>query len=106
VFRPKQEVFVSTAALGQKINYGNNPLAGHYLEVGDCKLYFEVYGQGKPFVLLHDEVYGYIDKFEPFIEKLSQNYQVICIATREHGKSEIGHCSILLSSMVELISND
>jgi pimeloyl-ACP methyl ester carboxylesterase len=82
---------ISTTVLSQKIDYGNNPSAGHYLDVGNCKLYYEVYGQGKPVVLLHGGVYGYIDEFEPFIEKLSQNYQVICIATRGHGKSEIGH---------------
>src|SRR5258706_9886122 len=75
----------------QKIEYGNNPSVGHYFNVGDCKLYYEIYGQGKPIVLLHGGVYGYIDEFEPFIEKLTQNYQVICIATRGHGKSEIGH---------------
>jgi pimeloyl-ACP methyl ester carboxylesterase len=70
--------------------YGNNPAAGNYFNVGDAKLYYEVYGQGKPFVLLHGGVYGYIDEFQPFIETLSKNYQVICIATRGHGKSEAG----------------
>jgi pimeloyl-ACP methyl ester carboxylesterase len=81
---------ISTTASSQKINYGNNPAAGHYLDVGNCKIYYEVYGQGKPFVLLHGGVYGYIDEFQPIIEKLSPHYQVICIATRGHGKSEIG----------------
>ena len=42
-------------------------------------------------VLLHGGVYGYIDEFEPFINRLSEKYQVICIATRGHGKSEIGN---------------
>ena len=94
LFRLSTLVFcliVTTTALCQKIEYGNNPAAGHYFDVGDCKLYYEVYGQGKPLVLLHGGVYGYIDEFEPFIEKLSRSYQVICIATRGHGKSEIGH---------------
>ena len=50
-----------------------------------------MYGKGKPFVLLHGGVYGYIDEFEPFIERLSKDHQVICVATRGHGKSEIGH---------------
>ena len=82
---------ISAEASSQKIDYGNNPLAGHYFDVGDCRLYYEMYGKGEPIVLLHGGVYGYIDEFEPFIEKLSQKYQVICIATRGHGKSEIGH---------------
>jgi pimeloyl-ACP methyl ester carboxylesterase len=74
-----------------KINYGNNPAAGKYFDVGDAKIYYEIYGQGKPIVLLHGGVYGYIGEFEPFIKRLSENYQVICIATRAHGKSEIGN---------------
>ncbi len=84
-------VVISTTASSQKIEYGNNPSVGNYFDVGGCKLYYEVYGQGEPLVLLHGGVYGYIDEFEPFIEKLKQHYQVICIATRGHGKSEIGH---------------
>ena len=82
---------VTTVAVSQQVEYGNNPAAGHYFDVGDCKLYYEIYGQGKPIVLLHGSVYGYITEFTPIIEKLKQNYQVICIATRGHGKSDIGH---------------
>jgi pimeloyl-ACP methyl ester carboxylesterase len=81
---------ISLAVLSQKIDYGNNPAAGHYFDVGDCKIYYEVYGKGKTVVLLHGGVYGYIDEFKPFIENLSQNHQVVAIAMRGHGKSEIG----------------
>jgi len=87
-------IFVAAILFGQegnRIPYGNNPTAGHYFPVGDAKLYYEVYGHGKPLVMMHGGVYGYIDEFEPFISKLAENYQVICIATRGHGKSEIGH---------------
>jgi pimeloyl-ACP methyl ester carboxylesterase len=74
-----------------QVPYGNNPSAGKYHTLKDgTKLYYEVYGKGKPFVLLHGGVYGYIDEFEPFINKLAEQYQVICIATRGHGKSEVG----------------
>ena len=73
------------------VAYGNNPAAGHYFNVGDARLYYEVYGKGKPLVMLHGGVYGYIDEFASFISKLSEKYQVICIATRGHGKSEIGN---------------
>lgn len=84
-------VVASTTALSQKIDYGKNSAAGGYFDVGNCKLYFEVYGKGKPIVLLHGGVYGYIDEFEPLIDRLSKTHKVICIATRGHGRSEIGH---------------
>lgn len=74
-----------------QIPYGNNPKAGNYFKLKDgTKLYYEIYGDGKPFVLLHGGVYGYIDEFEPFIGKLAEKYKVICIATRGHGRSEMG----------------
>ncbi|MEP7107188.1 MAG: alpha/beta hydrolase [Ferruginibacter sp.] len=79
-----------TSRQGPKILYGNNPLAGKSFNVGDANIYYEVYGKGKPIVLLHGGVYGYIDEFEYFISRLAENYQVICIATRGHGKSEPG----------------
>ncbi|HLG39400.1 MAG TPA: alpha/beta hydrolase [Chitinophagaceae bacterium] len=83
-------LLLNLSAFSQKIPYGNNPAAGKYFNVGDAKIYYEIYGKGKPVVLLHGGVYGYIDEFEPFINRLSEKYQVICIATRGHGKSEIG----------------
>ena len=72
------------------IPYGNNPDAGAYVEVEGVKLYYEVYGEGEPLLMLHGGVYGYIDEFTPFIPKLAETHQVICMATRGHGKSEIG----------------
>jgi pimeloyl-ACP methyl ester carboxylesterase len=94
-------LIISTEILSQKIDYGNNQSAGRYFDVGNCKLYYEVYGEGEPIVLLHGGVYGYIDEFEPFIDKLKQNYQVICIATRGHGKSEIGHVQFSYTQRAE-----
>lgn len=73
------------------IPYGNNPEAGKYFNTGEAKLYYEIYGKGTPILILHGGVYGYIDEFEFLIPKLAENHQVICLATRGHGKSEIGH---------------
>ncbi|GAB4017379.1 alpha/beta fold hydrolase [Spirosoma migulaei] len=72
------------------IPYGNNPQAGHYYNVGDAKIYYEIYGKGKPIVLLHGGLFGYIDEYEFLIPKLAQTHQVIALGTRGHGKSEIG----------------
>ena len=70
--------------------YGNNAAAGHYLNVGDANIYYEIYGSGKPVVLLHGGIWGYIDEYKDLIPVLSKKYQVIAIATRGHGKSELG----------------
>ena len=33
--------------------YGDNSQAAHYAKSGDAKIYYEVYGQGDPVVILH-----------------------------------------------------
>jgi pimeloyl-ACP methyl ester carboxylesterase len=70
--------------------YGNNPKAGHYLNTGNAKIYYEVYGKGKPFVILHGGVFGSTYEMGRFIDSLLKNYQVIAISTRGHGRSEMG----------------
>jgi pimeloyl-ACP methyl ester carboxylesterase len=73
-----------------QVPYGNNPAAGAYHAVGDAKIYYEVYGSGKPVVLLHGGLFGYINEYSLLIPVLAKKYKVIAIGTRGHGKSEIG----------------
>jgi len=73
-----------------KIPYGNNPKAGHYVQSKDAKIYYEVYGKGQPIVLLHGGLFGSTVEFADFIDQLKQKFQVIAISTRGHGKSELG----------------
>lgn len=77
-------------AQANAIPYGNNPKAGHYLQTGDAKIYYEVYGKGKPLVVLHGGIVGSPFEMAPFIDSLSKHYQVIAVSTRGHGKSEMG----------------
>jgi pimeloyl-ACP methyl ester carboxylesterase len=73
------------------IAYGANAAAGHYLSVDDTKIYYETYGSGgTPLVLLHGGLYGYIEEFGELIGELSKDRRVIAIATRGHGRSELG----------------
>jgi pimeloyl-ACP methyl ester carboxylesterase len=76
----------------EKISYGANPAAGRYLRMDDAKIYYETYGRsgGTPIVLLHGGLYGYIEEFSELIGDLSKHRRVIAIATRGHGKSELG----------------
>jgi pimeloyl-ACP methyl ester carboxylesterase len=41
-------------------------------------------------VLLHGGLYGYIEEFGELIQEVSKHRRVIAIATRGHGKSELG----------------
>jgi pimeloyl-ACP methyl ester carboxylesterase len=73
-----------------KIPYGNNAKAGHYVQANDAKIYYEVYGKGQPVVVLHGGLFGSTVEMADFIDKLKQNYLVIAISLRGHGKSELG----------------
>jgi pimeloyl-ACP methyl ester carboxylesterase len=88
-------MLISTRLLAQDkagaIAYGRNAAAGHYLRVDDAKIYYEMYGSGgTPLVLLHGGLYGYIEEFGELIGALSKHRRVIAIATRGHGRSELG----------------
>jgi len=76
---------------GSTIPYGNNAGAGTYVRSGDARIYYETYGSGKPIVVLHGGGLGCTYEMGCFIDKLKEQYQVIAISTRGHGKSEIGH---------------
>lgn len=74
----------------QQIPYGNNATVGKYITVRGTKIYYETYGNGKPLLLLHGSILGYIDEFSSYIPELSKHFKVIAPALRGHGKSEIG----------------
>lgn len=77
--------------IAQSIPYGYNDEAGKYFDVGNnTQLYYEIYGEGAPLLILHGGVFGYIDEFENLIPKLVEKYQVICLASRGHVKSDVG----------------
>ena len=54
------------------------------------ELNYEVFGEGKPIVLLHGNGEDHTI-FLPLIEELSKEYKVYAIDSRSHGKSDKGH---------------
>ncbi|ECZ3359585.1 alpha/beta hydrolase [Salmonella enterica] len=70
--------------------YGNNAKAGHYVQSGDAKIYYEVYGSGEPVVLLHGGLVGSMAEMSEFADRLKSSHLVIMVNTRGHGKSDIG----------------
>jgi pimeloyl-ACP methyl ester carboxylesterase len=77
-------------AISSAIPYGNNLVAGRYIKSDDANIYYEVYGKGKPVLVLHGGIFGSTYEMGQFIDSLKINYQVIAVSTRGHGKSELG----------------
>ncbi|SDJ43183.1 alpha/beta fold hydrolase [Chryseobacterium jejuense] len=67
--------------------YGKNDSAGKYLKLKDTDMYYEIYGEGEPLVLLHGNS-GSIKDYYQQIPVLSKQYKVIAIDTRGQGKSK------------------
>ena len=70
--------------------FGTNDAAASRLTVDGTAIYYEVYGEGSPVLLLHGGLYGYIAEYGPYIVELAKRHTVIAVATRGHGRSEVG----------------
>src|ERR1700761_1695909 len=68
------------------VKYGNNPAAGKYYKVRDIKMYCEIYGQGKPVLLIHGNG-GDISAFSKNIPFFAKKYKVIAVDSRAQGKT-------------------
>lgn len=67
-------------------NYGINNKAGKSANVNGIKLYYEVYGQGPPLIVLHGNG-GSIENGGKFYGDLIKKYKVIAIDSRAQGRS-------------------
>ncbi|MVM37387.1 alpha/beta fold hydrolase [Spirosoma sp. HMF3257] len=76
---------ITLASSGNTV-YGNNPKVGKYATIRGFKLYYEVYGAGKPLLLIHGNG-GSIENFKNQIPYFAKNYKVIAVDSRAQGKS-------------------
>src|SRR6187397_635247 len=67
--------------------YGDNPKAGGFYNHDGVKVYYEIYGQGKPLILLHGNG-GSIRSRANLIPEFATHYQVIAFDSRCHGKTD------------------
>jgi len=89
-----QSVPVST------IPYGHNKDAGNYAVLNGARLYYEIYGEGAPLVLIHGNG-GNIAYMKTQIEFFSKHYKVIVMDCRGRGKSELGKDSLTYIQMTK-----
>lgn len=68
------------------ILYGSNASVGKYAEIGELKLYYEIYGKGSPLLMIHGGL-GSISDYQKSISELSNHFQVIAVDSRGHGRS-------------------
>jgi pimeloyl-ACP methyl ester carboxylesterase len=67
--------------------FGANEAAGKYAHIHGFKIYYEIYGQGEPLLMIHGNG-GSIANFINQIPYFSAKYKVIAVDSRAQGKSE------------------
>ncbi|WP_246225206.1 alpha/beta fold hydrolase [Spirosoma terrae] len=79
---------IAVGALAQRptIRYGSNAGAGNFVSIRGFRMYYEVYGSGKPLLLIHGNG-GSIKDFQHQISYFARNYKVIVADSRAQGKS-------------------
>ena len=68
------------------VPYGSNPAAGKTVVHDGVTLYYEVYGQGEPLLIIHGNG-GSIGTMAPQIAFFRSRYRVIAMDSRDQGKS-------------------
>jgi pimeloyl-ACP methyl ester carboxylesterase len=97
-------LFAVSICSAQTIPYGNNPAAGKYFNSNGVKIYYEIYGEGIPLVLLHGNG-GSIKSRSDLIPEFAKKYKVIAVDSRCHGKSDCPSQYLTYEQMAEDVNS-
>ncbi|MBE9537530.1 MAG: alpha/beta hydrolase [Proteobacteria bacterium] len=85
---------------GTPENFGQSTQHGNYAEVNGIRMYYEVYGQGEPMVLIHGSGES-IEAMKFQIRHFAKNYRVLVADSRAHGKSGTGTGRLTYEQMAD-----
>jgi pimeloyl-ACP methyl ester carboxylesterase len=85
--QPKHDGGSSTAPIDTVVRHDVKPTESGYAEVNGLKMYYEVYGNGKPLVLLHGSYMTIPLNWSHIIPMLSKNRKVIVAEMQGHGRT-------------------
>lgn len=80
-------LLISLVTQAQQIPFGKNSEAGKKVKINGIELYYEVYGEGHPLLLLHGNG-GYSGSRANIMPELIDKYKVIAVDHRCHGQSD------------------
>ena len=95
-----QDGFAQSPVSSKQTQYGSNSKAGKYAELRGFKMYYEIYGTGKPLLMIHGNG-GSIENFKNQIPYYAKNYQVIVADSRAQGKSTDASDSLSYEMMAD-----
>jgi len=83
----------------QSTGQQTKPAVNGYVPVNGIKVYYEVYGKGKPIVLLHGAFYTIEMNWGQLIPELSKTRKVIAIEMQGHGHSPFSDRKLDIASL-------
>ena len=88
-------MFMVSSSSGQQIK----PSSSDYAPVNGTKIYYEVYGEGRPLVLLHGAFYTIDMNWAELIPELSKSRKVIAIEMQGHGHSPFSDRELSITNL-------
>jgi pimeloyl-ACP methyl ester carboxylesterase len=88
-------MFIGSSSSGQQIKPSNSG----YAPVNGIKVYYEVYGEGKPVVLIHGAFYTIQMNWGQLIPELSKTRKVIAIEMQGHGHTPYSDRKLALPTL-------
>ena len=88
-------MFIASSSSGQQIKPSNSG----YAPVNGIKVYYEVYGEGRPLVLLHGAFYTIDMNWGQLIPELSKTRKVIAIEMQGHGHSPFSDRELSITTL-------
>src|SRR4249919_253783 len=88
-------MFIASSSSGQQIKPSNSG----YAPVNGIKVYYEVYGEGRPLVLLHGSFYTINMNWAELIPELSKSRKVIAIEMQGHGHSPFSERELSITTL-------
>jgi pimeloyl-ACP methyl ester carboxylesterase len=86
------------------IAQNNNLKSSGYAPVNGQKIYYEIYGDGKPLVLLHGSFMTIGMNWGQLIPQLSKTYKVIALEMQGHGHTALGNRPLSLENFADDIA--
>src|SRR3954471_18740378 len=88
-------MFAASQSNGQQIKSSNSG----YAPVNGIKVYYEIYGEGRPIVLLHGAFYTIDMNWAQLIPELSKTRKVIAIELQGHGHTQFSDRKLSITTL-------
>lgn len=95
-----RSLFIDNSKVTATPALGSNPQVGRYIKVNGVKLYYEIYGEGEPLLLLHGNNSS-MGSFGQQFDALSKKYKIVALDSRGQGNSSADNTKLTYELMAE-----